>query len=68
MARGEVLKPYYKYLFVFLLIGLVFTFSGCSLLMLPFKVAEGLLALLGKLLQVADALPKPPPGVIPGYP
>lgn len=40
-----------------------FILSGCSLLTLPGQIIGGTFDLLGKLLQVADGLPKPPPGV-----
>jgi hypothetical protein len=37
--------------------------SGCQLLALPATIVGGTFDLLGKALQLASALPKPPPGV-----
>lgn len=45
------------------LIVLCLTQSGCQLLSLPGQIIGGVFGLLGKALQVADGLPKPPPGV-----
>ena len=42
---------------------LCLTQSGCSLLLLPFQLIGGMFDLLGQAIQVADALPKPPPWV-----
>ncbi len=39
------------------------TQTGCQLLSLPGQIIGGTFGLLGKVLQVADGLPKPPPGV-----
>lgn len=39
------------------------TQSGCALFALPGQIVGGVFGLLGKILQVADGLPKPPPGV-----
>lgn len=52
-----------KYLLAALLVSLVCTQSGCALLKIPFTLTGGALSLVGKVLQVVDKLPKPPPGV-----
>jgi hypothetical protein len=41
----------------------VFTHSGCALLKAPFTIAGGVFSLVGKLIGIANKLPKPPPGV-----
>ncbi len=48
---------------VILVIVMCVTLSGCQLLALPAQIIGGTFDLLGKALQVADALPKPPPGL-----
>lgn len=39
------------------------TQNGCALFQLPGQIIGGVFNLLGQALQVADSLPKPPPGV-----
>ena len=56
--RGIFTKPA-----LVLLLLLCLTQSGCSLLLLPFQIIGGIFGFLGKALQVADAMPKPPPWV-----
>jgi len=52
-----------KYLLMALLLLAVACLSGCSLLQLPFMLVGETLKLVGKVFQVIDKLPKPPPGV-----
>ncbi|MDO8675895.1 MAG: hypothetical protein Q7K71_07280 [Candidatus Omnitrophota bacterium] len=40
---------------------LCLTQSGCSLLTLPFQLVGGVFNLLGQAVNVAAAMPKPPP-------
>ena len=40
-----------------------FGFGGCALLSLPGQIIGGTFQLLGQLLNIAEGLPKPPPGV-----
>ena len=37
--------------------------SGCALLQVPATVLQGTFSLMGKLVDLAGKLPKPPPGV-----
>lgn len=57
---GLVIK---KLLFCLCLVMITMTFSSCELLALPGQIIGGAFDLLGKALQVADSMPKPPPGV-----
>ena len=51
-----------QYLILMCLI-LCFSQCGCQLLQLPFQLVSSVFNLAGQALQVADSLPKPPPGV-----
>lgn len=51
-----------KILAVILLI-VVMSFSGCALIQAPFKMAGSALNLVGKIVGIANKLPKPPPWV-----
>jgi hypothetical protein len=42
---------------------LCITLSGCALLQVPGQLIGGTFSLLGKVLDIAKAMPKPPPGV-----
>ena len=50
-------------LFVAVLVVVVFTQSGCTLLQVPAALINGTFSILGKLLGIAQKLPMPPPGV-----
>ncbi len=41
----------------------VFFLSGCALLQVPATVLQGTFSLMGRLVDLAGKLPKPPPGV-----
>jgi len=55
-----------KTIWLLLLVFLVMTQSGCTLLQIFPALIKGGFDILGKLLDIAQKLPKPPPGVIPG--
>jgi hypothetical protein len=57
------LSVYKKQLFILFLLLTMFIHSGCALLQVPFTLVGGTFKLVGKLLQMVDKLPKPPPGV-----
>ncbi len=57
------MSPIRKQLVIFFLLLFVGTQSGCALLKVPFTIVGESLKLVGKVLQVVDKLPKPPPGV-----
>ncbi|HLF17375.1 MAG TPA: hypothetical protein VI749_00575 [Candidatus Omnitrophota bacterium] len=49
---------------LFLCLVLLFSLSGCaSLLAIPAELIGGTFKILGKLIDLAARLPKPPPGV-----
>ncbi|VAW17245.1 hypothetical protein MNBD_BACTEROID05-379 [hydrothermal vent metagenome] len=49
--------------FLMVLCVIVFSLSGCSLLQAPLTLVGGTFKLLGKLLNLAGSLPKPPPWI-----
>jgi hypothetical protein len=56
----RLLFPWVRFLFLVLCcIGL----SGCEIFSLPGQIIGGIFGLLGQVLQVANNMPKPPPGV-----
>jgi len=57
------LNKYRGQIIILLVLMGMLTLSGCALLQIPFTMAGGALKLVGKVLQVVDQLPKPPPGV-----
>ncbi|OGX35616.1 MAG: hypothetical protein A3C36_01005 [Omnitrophica WOR_2 bacterium RIFCSPHIGHO2_02_FULL_52_10] len=57
------MSTFKKQLLILLLVLGTMMQSGCALIQLPFTVVGGVFKLVGKLLQVVDKLPKPPPGV-----
>jgi hypothetical protein len=42
---------------------MIVSLSGCALLQIPAKLIDGTFSLLGKALNLAGKLPKPPPWV-----
>lgn len=52
-----------RLLLIILLCSVAFVLSGCTLLQIPGQLIGGTFSLLGKLLDIAKQLPKPPPGV-----
>ena len=63
MGRGDRLKDSKIYFLILILMLLVLTQSGCSLLQIPGTIVKGSFSLLGKLIGVANKIPKPPPWV-----
>ena len=65
VGRGALngLTPFKKQALGALLVVFVLTQSGCAILKVPFTLVGGVFKLVGKVLQVVDKLPKPPPGV-----
>ena len=52
-----------KYLFLFVIIVLCLSFTGCSLLQIPVALTKGTFGLIGQLFKFINKLPKPPPWV-----
>jgi predicted aminopeptidase len=63
MLKGVPLKKYYSMFLLIALCVMVMSLSGCALLQIPAQLIDGTFSLLGKILNIANKLPKPPPGV-----